>query len=133
MLATLQSLGVQASFSRPRVSDDNPFSESLFRTLKYRPEFPHKPFASVEDARVWIRAFVAWYNDEHLHSGIRFVTPSSRHEGEDILLLERRRSVYEKARAKTPVRWSRRVRDFTQIASVTLHPAPTEETTTHAA
>ena len=64
-------------------------SESLFRTLKYRPEFPSKPFASLEDARAWIRAFVAWYNDEHLHSGIRFVTPISRHEGEDILLLER--------------------------------------------
>lgn len=133
MVATLQRLGVQASFSRPRVSDDNPFSESLFRTLKYRPEFPSKPFTSLEDARAWIRAFVDWYNDEHLHSGICFVTPSSRHGGEDAVILERRRSVYENARAKNPGRWIRKVRDFSHIASVTLHPEPAEESTSNAA
>jgi hypothetical protein len=76
MLATLQHLGVVASFSRPSVSDDNPYIESLFRTLKYGPEYPHKPFESVEQARTWVTGFVAWYNAEHRHSGIRFVTPS---------------------------------------------------------
>ena len=76
MLATLERLGVVASFSRPRVSDDNPFAEALFRTMKYRPEYPRSPSATLDDARAWVERFVAWYNDEHLHSGIRYVTPS---------------------------------------------------------
>jgi putative transposase len=75
MVATLQRLGVLASFSHPRVSDDNPFSESLFQTLKYRPEYPGGPFADLETARRWVDRFVSWYNTEHLHSAIRFVTP----------------------------------------------------------
>jgi hypothetical protein len=75
MLATLQRLGVMPSFSRPKVSDDNAFSESLFRTLKYIPFYPQKPFASIEDARVWVHQFVAWYNQVHRHSGLKFVTP----------------------------------------------------------
>ncbi|RPH47672.1 MAG: transposase, partial [Desulfobacteraceae bacterium] len=78
MLVTLQFLGVLPSFSRPRVSDDNPYSESLFKTLKYRPEYPDKPFSSIEDAEVWVQAFVNWYNYEHLHSSINYVTPYSR-------------------------------------------------------
>lgn len=121
MLATLQGLGVHASFSRPRVSDDNPFSESLFRTLKYRPDYPSKPFDSLEDARAWIQSFVRWYNDEHMHSAIGFVTPSSRHRGEDAEILNRRTAVYERARTKTPKRWSRKIRRFSHVTSVTLH------------
>ncbi len=69
MLAALRKLGIKPSFSRPRVSDDNPFSESLFRTLKYRPSYP-KSFRSLAEARVWVEGFVTWYNTEHLHSGI---------------------------------------------------------------
>ena len=130
MLATLQRLGVQATFSRPRVSDDNPYSESLFRTLKYRPEFPSKPFDSLDMARAWVRGFVRWYNEEHLHSAIRFVTPSSRHEGNDIALLTKRKAVYEKARKRTPRRWARGIRDFGYITSVTLHPTDAKERTT---
>lgn len=78
MLVTMQKLGVVPSFSRPSVSDDNPFSESLFKTLKYCPQYPTKPFDSIEAATVWVTSFVNWYNTVHLHSGIKFVTPSSR-------------------------------------------------------
>ncbi|HIP82645.1 MAG TPA: IS3 family transposase, partial [Desulfocapsa sulfexigens] len=78
MLAKLQDLGVMPSFSRPSVSNDNPFSESLFRTLKYRPEYPEKPFDNLIEAREWAHRFVNWYNKVHLHSSIRFVTPEDR-------------------------------------------------------
>lgn len=83
MLATLQKLGVVPSFSRPSVSDDNPYSESLFRTLKYTPAYPSQPFASLQAARVWVLQFVTWYNDDHRHSAIGYVTPRQRHRGED--------------------------------------------------
>lgn len=71
MLATLQRLGVAASFSRPAVSNDNPYSESVFRTLKYRPGYPRTPFAAIEQARQWVDSFVRGYNTEHFHSAIR--------------------------------------------------------------
>jgi putative transposase len=122
MLATLQRLGVVPSFSRPRVSDDNPYSESLFRTMKYRPEYPRKAFASLDDARAWVTWFVRWYNTEHLHSGLRFVTPADRHDGREIDLLTRRRTVYEQARARRPERWSRGTRNWTPIGAVRLNP-----------
>src|SRR5690606_32921530 len=98
MLATLRELGVAPSFSRPAVSDDNPYSEALFRTLKYRPQYPRKPFNSLQHARTWVAKFVRWYNTEHRHSAIRFVTPEQRHGGVDEALLARRRAVYEAAR-----------------------------------
>lgn len=122
MLATLQRLGIVASFSRPRVSDDNPFSEALFRTLKYRPEYPRKPFESIEEARQWVAGFGRWYNREHLHSGIRFVAPEDRHAGRDRQILDQRRRVYEEARSRHPERWSRGIRNWDPIASVTLNP-----------
>ena len=88
LLVTLQKLGVVASFSRPAVSNDNPYSESLFKTCKYRPGFPGRPFESLEHARAWVAGFAGWYNDEHRHSGIRFVTPGERHrDHEDELSL----------------------------------------------
>lgn len=122
MLATLQRLGVMPSFSRPKVSDDNAFSESLFRTLKYIPFYPQKPFASIEDARIWVHQFVAWYNQVHRHSGLKFVTPEQRHRGEDGPILERRKVLYETAKAKNPARWSRSTRDWTPPAEVWLNP-----------
>lgn len=122
MLATLQRLGIVASFSRPRVSDDNPYSEALFRTLKYRPEYPQRPFESLEAARVWVSSFVQWYNTEHLHSAIRFVAPEDRHSGRDTTILERRRRVYERARRRHPERWSRRTRNWEPIEAVHLNP-----------
>lgn len=122
LLATLQQLGVMPSFSRPRVSDDNPYSEALFRTAKYRPEYPNGPFASLEAAREWVRWFVDWYDHQHLHSGIRFVTPAQRHAGEDVEILAKRRAVYEAARARHPQRWSGSTRDWSRIDTVRLNP-----------
>lgn len=122
MLATLQRLGIVASFSRPSVSDDNPYSESLFRTLKYRPEYPQKPFVSIHAARAWVAWFVGWYNDEHLHSAIGFVTPAQRHAGDDVSILERRKAVYEKARRRHPGRWSGEARNWNRIEVVKLNP-----------
>ncbi len=78
----LEELGVLRSFSRPRVSNDNPYSESLFRTVKYRPDYPRRPFASKDDACLWVAGFVDWYNHQHRHSAIRFVTPHQRHSGQ---------------------------------------------------
>jgi len=122
MLATLQRLGIMPSFSRPRVNDDNPYSEALFRTLKYRPEYPGQPFASVEAARTWVAWFVNWYNTEHLHSAIRFVTPDDRHYGAESQILKRRRWVYEQARKDHPDRWSGAIRNWEPIGTVYLNP-----------
>jgi len=122
MLATLQELGVIPSFSRPSVSNDNPFSESLFRTTKYRPEYPTKPFASLEAAREWVEWFVDWYNNEHRHSAIRFVTPAERHSGQDVEVLARRGQVYERARRRSPHRWTARTRNWSRIETVRLNP-----------
>jgi len=130
MLATLQRLGIVPSFSRPRVSDDNPYSEALFRTLKYRPEYPNKPFASLEDARRWVAGFVRWYNTEHLHSGIKFVTPDDRHNGAEDVILKNRRDVYAAARRRHPNRWSRCTRDWNPIEKVYLNPEKKTEVTT---
>jgi transposase InsO family protein len=121
-LALLQSLGVAASFSRPGVSDDNPFVEALFRTLKYRPEYPGRPFASIEAARRFIERFVDWYNTQHLHGEIRFVTPAARHAGEDVAILAARRRVYEQARARRPDRWSGAIRNWSPVEEVVLNP-----------
>lgn len=123
MLATLQRLGVVASFSRPSVSDDNPFAEAIFRTLKYRPGYPKKPFADLAAAQAWVDGFVRWYNGEHLHGGIRFVRPIDRHEGRDTAILHARHEVYSAAKTRTPRRWSGSTRNWTPIRTVRLNPA----------
>ncbi len=122
MVATLHRLGVVASFSRPRVSDDNPYSEALFRTLKYRPEYPSGPFTSLEAAREWVAGFVVWYNTEHQHSAIRFVTPEDRHSGREAEILQQRQRVYERARRRHPRRWSGTTRNWQPIETVYLNP-----------
>jgi transposase InsO family protein len=122
VLAMLQWLGVTPSYSRPRVSDDNAYAESLFRTAKYRPEFPLKGFASLEAARLWAAQFVHWYNVEHRHSGIRYVSPQQRHEGNDKAILAARHEVYLKAKQRNPARWSGKTRDWSPIGAVTLNP-----------
>jgi transposase InsO family protein len=122
MLATLQRLGVVPSFSRPSVSNDNPFSEALFKTLKYSPAFPSKPFETLEAARQWVHAFVPWYNEEHRHSALKFVTPAQRHRGEDHAVLQQRERLYAAAKQQHPERWSGSTRDWTPPASVQLNP-----------
>ena len=122
MVATLERLGVLASYSRPSVSNDNAYSESLFRTLKYCPAYPTQPFADLAAARAWVEAFVRWYNTQHLHSAIRFVTPDDRHAGRDTALLLARRAVYDRARRRTPARWSGAVRNWDPIHAVHLNP-----------
>lgn len=123
--ATMERLGVLASYSRPHVSDDNPFSEALFRTLKYRPDYPSRPFRSLEEARAWVDRFVAWYNHEHLHSGIGMVTPAQRHDGTDIAIREARRAVTAKAVRRHPERWAGRApRSWGAPDVVVLNPTP---------
>ena len=122
MLATLQKLGIMPSFSRPSVSNDNAYSESLFRTLKYRPGYPEKKFSGLADARTWIESFVSWYNDEHCHSGIKFVTPAMRHQNKDSEILAKRHAVYEKAKLKNPERWTGNTRNWSLITEVALNP-----------
>lgn len=121
MLATLQHLGVVPSFSRPKVSDDNPFSESLFKTLKYSQLYPSKPFESLDSANEWVDRFVTWYNTEHKHSGIKFVTPSERHEEKDKEILEKGSNVYKLAKRKNPNRWSGKTRDWSRVNAVHLN------------
>lgn len=121
MLATLKRLGVIPSFSRPNVSDDNAYSEALFKTLKYRPWYPSKPFQSIDAAITWVENFVRWYNTEHLHSGISFVTPEDRHQGRDIFILEKRKRVYEQARSQNPKRWSSAIKRWEMIEVVALN------------
>lgn len=122
VLAMLNWLGVKPSYSRPRVSDDNAYAESLFRTAKYRPEFPAKGFADLEDARAWAAAFVHWYNFDHRHSGIRYVSPAQRHEGRDHAILAARHILYTRARELNPARWSGSTRNWSPIGAVTLNP-----------
>jgi putative transposase len=122
LLAKLYDLGITPSRGRPRVSNDNPYSESLFRTLKYCPQWPENGFASLEEARCWVRDFIAWYNHEHRHSRIRFVTPAQRHQGEDQRLLAKRHALYEAAKARNPARWSGKTRNWAPVGAVDLNP-----------
>lgn len=122
MLATLQDLGVAPSRSRPAVSNDNPFSEALFRTLKYRPTYPDQPFENLLAARQWVAAFTQWYNHEHRHSAIRFVTPAQRHAGLDAAILSKRAEVYKEAKQRHPNRWSRETRNWEPVTIVHLNP-----------
>jgi transposase InsO family protein len=122
MKATLEKLGVTPSYSRPRVSNDNPFSEALFRTCKYRPEWPKRGFATRADAQAWVKAFVTWYNEEHMHSAIGFVPPALRHRGQDAAILQSRRELYKQARDANPQRWSGRIRSWASPKAVWLNP-----------
>jgi putative transposase len=117
----VEDLGVNLSYSRPRVSNDNPFSESLFGTLKMRPEFPKKSFESIEKAREWTASFTHFYNFHHKHSGIKYVTPVERHTGLDKEILRKRELVYQKARGKHPERWSGKSKNLDYIDEVFIN------------
>lgn len=120
MLGTLQRLGVVPSFSRARVSNDNAYSESLFKTLKYVPAYPGQ-FNSIEEASKWVETFVEWYNTKHRHSGIKYVTPNERHLKADIEIMKKRKRTYIAARKKNPGRWSKNIRNWDYIEEVILN------------
>lgn len=122
MIAMLHWLGVVPSFSRPHVSNDNPYSEALFKTLKYGPTYPRLPFADISSAQRWVAQFVNWYNTLHRHSAIRYVTPDERHFGHEHDILARRHELYERARLCNPERWSGKTRNWTPVSSVLLDP-----------
>ena len=127
MQSKLYDLGIIPSHSRPKVSNDNPYSESLFRALKYCPRWPSEGFESLEAARKWVGQFVDWYNHEHRHSQIRFITPAQRHRGEDSTILTCRKQVYEQAKAANPARWSGQTRNWDPVGPVALNPERNNE------
>ncbi len=118
----LADLGITPSHSQQRVSNDNTYSESLFRTVKYCPQWPANGFATLEIAREWMSEFVQWYNHKHRHSKIKFITPDQRHKGEDNDVLMNCVEVYTQAKAKNPERWSSDTCDWNPVLSVTLNP-----------
>jgi len=120
--AKMEELCITGSHSRPSVSNDNPYSESLFRTMKYCPQWPSEGFKDLDTVRTWVNQFVDWYNHDHCHSRICFVTPSQRHSGEDKALLQKRQDVYEQAKARNPLRWSGGTRNWQHIEEVNLNP-----------
>ena len=120
--AKLEELGVASSYSRPGVSNDNPYSESLFRTVKYHPRWPSEGFEHLDAARLWVKDFVQWYNHEHRHSRIKFVTPQQRHTGKDVDLLKKRHALYRKMRQRHPSRWSTTTRNWKHEPIVELNP-----------
>ena len=103
----LDSLAVTRSHSRPRCSNDNAFIESWHKTLKYSVGYPDR-FKSIEHARIWYADFVNWYNTEHLHSGIGYVTPRQRRTGEADAIYDRRNQTLADARLRNPLRWRRK-------------------------
>jgi putative transposase len=125
--ARLAELGMPMSYSRPRVSNDNPYSESLFRTVKYCPKWPAQGFTSLQAVREWMLVFEHAYNEQHLHSGINFVTPASRHRGEDLEQLAHRKAVYERAKNLNPRRWSGETRNCEATGPVSLNPGRLQE------
>lgn len=123
LTALLNILGIQTSYSRPRVSNDNAHAEALFRTAKYHPSLPEKPFEDVQSARKWTADFVHWYNEEHRHSALNWVTPSQKHSGEEVAILEKRKTVYEEARTRKPQRWFQgKTRNCQPVMTVSLNP-----------
>ena len=118
--AKLDQLGIRRSYSRPGVSDDNAYSESLFRTVKYRPDYPGA-FRTIEEARAWMLSFVRWYNYEHKHRNLKFVSPAQRHDGKDAAIFVNRSAVYEQARSQHPERWSKDIRNWSAPNEVWLN------------
>ena len=125
----LDNLGLRTSYSRPRVSNDNAYSESLFRTFKYRHDFRVEGFDSLDDARTWVLGFVRWNNEEHRHSAIKFVTPCERHEGRDKQILTARAALFDKAKQEKPERWSGQTRNWEWQEQVWLNPVKSETET----
>lgn len=122
LLATFQNLGITPSYSRPSVSNDNPYSEAIFRTLKYCCWYPRHPFESLTAAKHWVIDFVNWYNNEHLHSGLKFITPIARHKRLDSQIMARRKFLYSQAKQNNPRRWTGSIRNWELPSEVYLNP-----------
>ena len=122
MLMTLYHLGVIPSYSRPRVSNDNPFIESLFKTVKYTAGYP-RHFTSIDHARNWMATFVNWYRTEHRHSAIGYVTPEQRRTGDYKKIFEKRNETLAAAKIKNPERWGKKQRVWGCEEKVYLNPA----------
>ncbi|MGN7790366.1 integrase core domain-containing protein [Enterobacter sp. 22452] len=122
MQAKLYDLGIVTSHIRSRVSNDNPYSESLFRTLKYCPQWLRNGVCSVSDTRIWVHDFVQWYNTQYRQSGIRYVTPDEKYNGKDVELLARHTRLYEITRKMHPERWSQQTRNWSPVETVSLNP-----------
>lgn len=125
----MSQLGITPSRSRPRVSDDNPYSKSLFKTCKYFPNYPAHRFEDIYQVREWVKTFVHWYNNKHKHSGIKFLTPNERHEGKEQEILAKRHEVYEKTKGIPPERWTRATRDCSLIKGLWLNPEKSQNST----
>jgi putative transposase len=125
LAAKMAELGVSLSFSRPRVSNDNAYAESWFRTMKYHQSYPLRRFRDLLSVKAWVDGFVDWYNGEHRHSGIKYVTPNQRHYGQADAICAIRQQTYEEARQRHPQRWSRQPRNWSQPQVVSInHPRP---------
>jgi len=122
MQAKMRDLGVASSYSRPRVSNDNPYSESLFKTTKYHHSWLKDGFKNLAEARESVTNFVNWYNKIHKHSGIKYVTLEQRHNGLDTQLLLNRKETYLKAQQANPSRWRNNIRNWDYIDEVFLIP-----------
>jgi putative transposase len=128
ILALFFSLGILLSYSRPPVSNDNPFSESLFKTIKFTPGYPRR-FSDIDEARTWFAQFVDWYNTKHRHSGIGYMAPQDRHVGRTPTIMPHRNNVLEQAREKHPERWPNGQIHWEEYPVVYLNPDPqTRET-----
>ena len=122
VLAMLHWLGVKPSYSRPRVSDDNAYAESLVPHRQVPARVPGQGLRRPRRSAAWAAGFVRWYNVDHRHSGIRYVSPAQRHAGEDHAILAARHALYLQARERNPARWSRHTRNWSPIGAVTLNP-----------
>ena len=122
LLELLYKLNIKPSYSRPRVSNDNAYSEAIFRTCKYWPSYPSKGFRDIDHAREWVLKFVRKYNYEHRHSAIKFMTPAERHRGLEKAVLDKRKALYEAAKKRNPNRWSGETRNWTPVKEVWLNP-----------
>ncbi len=128
VLSLMHSLGITPSHSRPRVSNDNAHAEAVFRTAKYHPTLDSNGFANLTLAQQWALKFVQWYNHEHLHCSLRFVTPEQKHRGEDLEILTKRKDLYELAKALNPRRWSQnRTRNWEPTTHSALTPVDERE------
>lgn len=126
LLTTLHTLGIVKSNSRPRVSNDNAYIESLFKTVKYMPSFPYKGFKNIQTARQWVDSFVEYYNNDHRHSSLKHLTPQQRHNGEYVEILKQRKEILEQARAKNPERWSGPIQNCELENIIWLNPVKKE-------